>query len=174
MRVNVMPLSSRTTGERHGNEVTPVEIQRPAGPPCLSVVANKGREKKRGASQFVLSSPSPPLPLCLDFIWQVGGVKGEEDWGEGMGGFACRHGRRVSLKREPLCVYVRASLCMRELILILQSLVIIPRQSLTMPFGHPSSLHPSPLHRPFTHTRKPTKRSDLCETSSTCTYRSVV
>lgn len=86
LRVNVMPLSSRTTGERHGNEVTPVEIQRPAGPPCLSVVANKGREKKRGASQFVLSSPSPPLPLCLDFIWQVGGVKGEEDWGEGMGG----------------------------------------------------------------------------------------
>lgn len=60
-------------GERHGNEVTPVEIQRPAGLPCLSVSANNGQEKKGRGSQFVLPSPTPPFSLCLDFIWLTGG-----------------------------------------------------------------------------------------------------
>lgn len=60
-------------GERHGNEVTPVEIQRPAGLPCLSVSANNGQEKKGRGSQFVLPSPTPPFFLCLDFIWLTGG-----------------------------------------------------------------------------------------------------
>lgn len=81
LRVNAVRVSPRTAGERHGNEVTPVEMQRPAGPPCLSVSANKRREKKGRASQFVLPSSSPPLPLCLDFIWQVGGAKGGGRWG---------------------------------------------------------------------------------------------
>ena len=69
----IWSVSLWTASERHGNEVTPMEIQQPAGLPCLSVSASNGREKKGRSSRFVLLSPSPPFSLCLGFIWPTGG-----------------------------------------------------------------------------------------------------
>ena len=69
----IRSVSLWTAGERHGNEVTPMEIQQPAGLPCLSVSASNGREKKGRSSRFVLFSRSPPSSLCLGFIWPTGG-----------------------------------------------------------------------------------------------------
>lgn len=67
-------LSAWTASERHGNEVTPMEIQQPAGLPCLSVTANNRQEKEGRSSQFVLLARSPPFSLCLDFSWPTGGM----------------------------------------------------------------------------------------------------
>ncbi len=69
----IRSVSLWTASERHGNEVTPMEIQQPAELPCLSVSASNGRVKKGRSSRFVLLSPSPPCSLCLGFIWPTGG-----------------------------------------------------------------------------------------------------
>lgn len=62
-----------TDGERHENEVTPVERQRPAGLPCLSVSASNKPQKKGRSSRFVLLRSTPPFRLCLGFIRPTGG-----------------------------------------------------------------------------------------------------
>lgn len=128
---------------------------------AMSLCQCQQRTREKGKRQSICSPFSHPSFLSLSgFYLANGGL--HADW--------CG----VSLKPKRRCaiVCVRMGVCVYKLILILQSLVIIPQQSLTMPFGH----FPFCILRStslFLMHSQASAESDFCE-SSTATYRVAV
>lgn len=65
--------------ERHGKKVTPMELQQPAGLPCLSAGASSGQKRKEGEKkrlekkQPICSPGSLPYFLSLSGFYLTNG-----------------------------------------------------------------------------------------------------